>query len=73
MCTSFWRAIVLCVVTFTFAIAGAAQAQAQQTKTAKAKCPANYYESCLKKCGAVGGRIAGCPQYCTKRQAELGC
>ena len=51
----------------------AVPAQAQQGKTAKAKCPANYYESCLKKCAAVGGRIHLCPQYCTKRQAELGC
>jgi len=71
MCRNFWHAIVLCIAAFAFVIAGAAQAQ--QTKTVKSKCPANFYEGCLKKCGAVGGRIGGCPQYCTKRMAELGC
>jgi len=49
-----------------------AEGQAQGKKKS-ARCVANFHEACMKRCLNGGGQPRLCPQFCEKRQRELGC
>jgi hypothetical protein len=61
--------IFIAAVAMLVLAVGAGETQAQGQKASK-KCPANFYELCLKRCSASGGRASYCPQYCTSEQTK---
>ena len=65
------RLFVLSAAILAFAASGGSATA--QTKKSTAKCPANYFEACMKRCTGAGGQPRFCPQYCEKRKAEQGC
>ena len=46
---------------------GAAQAKKSP------QCVANFHDACMKRCLNGGGQPRLCPQFCQKRERELGC
>jgi hypothetical protein len=37
------------------------------------QCVANFHDACMKRCLNGGGQPRLCPQFCQKRERELGC
>jgi len=66
------RAVYLVSAAVLFIAVTVADGQAQGTKKS-AKCVANFHEACMKRCLNGGGQPRLCPQFCDKRQRELGC
>jgi len=50
-----------------------ADAQAQNTKKKNPQCVPNFLAACQERCVKAAGQARYCPQYCEKRQKELGC
>ena len=66
------RAICLVSAALLLAALAAAEVQAQGKKKS-AQCVPNFHEACMKRCLNGGGQPRLCPQFCEKRQRELGC
>lgn len=65
------RAVCLVAVAAAAIVFSAAQSEAQGKKDRR--CVANFQTVCMKQCAARGGQFRLCPQYCAKREKELGC
>ena len=46
---------------------------AARAKKKSAQCVANFHDACMKRCLNGGGQPRLCPQFCQKRERELGC
>jgi hypothetical protein len=46
---------------------------AAQAKKKSPQCVANFHDACMKRCLNGGGQPRLCPQFCQKRERELGC
>ena len=46
---------------------------AAQSKKKSPQCVANFHDACMKRCLNGGGQPRLCPQFCQKRERELGC
>jgi hypothetical protein len=66
------RIVSLISVAILMSAVSMAESHAQAKKKDK-RCVANFREACIKQCGARGGQLRLCPQYCDNRARELGC
>lgn len=59
--------VAAAIIAISFSVA---ESQAQKKDR---RCGPNFQTACMKQCSERGGQVRLCPQYCAKREKELGC